>query len=121
MVYLSYSIMRWNQVTEANQVPKTEPLTLHCRLNHGNHDYYIGNTIEFAVDIVNNTPQTVYNLIYHQTLPDVVKPDDSKQFMVTASAGKIIYQDECIIIVIDEIKGNDIVRVFIRGRINNLW
>ncbi|MCK9537123.1 MAG: hypothetical protein M0R05_06065 [Bacilli bacterium] len=107
-------------MTEANQIATADALTLYCRLNHGNHNYYCGNVIEFTVDIVNNSPQPVYNLIYHQAFPDIVKPDDNTQFSVVTSSGKIIYKEECVIIAIAEIKANDTVRIIIKGRIDDL-
>jgi len=100
---------------------KVEPslLSFRYRLNHGTRNYYAGNKIEFIIEIINNSPDTIHHLLYHQTFPDCIVSGDNKHFKVKVNSGKIICDEECVIILFDEIKAQDKIIIIIEGKIDD--
>lgn len=94
-----------------------EALTLNCRLNHGDGRYYPGNEIIFVIEIENNSPLPARNIMYHQTMPDIINGLEENGFRVSAKDGRVIQQKGAVIVVFDEIKGNERARVVVTGRI----
>jgi len=94
---------------------KNKSLEVRCNLNKGKEFYYRGNKVVFNIEIINNSPDELKNIIFHQSFPKNIKPNCNNQFSVYSSCGDIVCTDTCVIIAIEKITANEIIVISIEG------